>query len=205
VHLDAGAHWDQAYGQGDTTRSWFQDEATASLRMLDAAELEGDLSIIDVGGGASTLIDSLLERGYLDLTVLDVSATGLETAQRRLGGRADRVEWIVTDLLTWKPARHYRVWHDRAVFHFLTHADQREQYLSRLRSATEIGSIAIIGCFAPDGPESCSGLPTVRFDAEGLAAQFGNEWRLEHADRKEHFTPSGAMQPFTWAQFTRLA
>jgi hypothetical protein len=196
-------HWDSAYAQGERTRSWFEEHPNASLRMLDAAGVTPRDSVVDVGGGASPLVDALLDRGHRDLTVLDISDIALRVARRRLGEAERGVEWIVTDLLSWSPPRTYGVWHDRAVFHFVTaEADQR-RYLAALQAATQTGSAAIFGCFAPDGPDSCSGLPVARHSADDLAAILGNDWTLVATEREHHHTPAGATQPFTWAAFRR--
>jgi len=197
------ALWDGAYDLGDVTRSWYQELPTQSLRMVAAAGVASADSVIDVGGGASTLVDGLLARGFHDITVLDISATGLQVAQHRLANDASRVQWIVADLLTWVPARTYAVWHDRAVFHFMTSASAQGKYLKVLHAATTPGSVAVIGCFALDGPRSCSGLPVVRYDAVGLTQQLGEGWALIHDERQDHATPAGAVQPFTWAAFRR--
>jgi hypothetical protein len=176
-----------------------------SLRMLDTAGVSAADGVVDVGGGASTLVDALLERGYRDLTVLDISDAGLRTAQRRLAAAAQDVCWLVEDLLTWRPGRNYQVWHDRAVFHFLTSGAAQDRYRDALTDATAIGAVAIFGTFAPDGPPRCSGLPVARYSPESLAYVLGQRWRLAHHDREEHSTPAGAIQPFTWAVFRRLS
>jgi hypothetical protein len=150
-------HWDLTYAQGDRTRSWFQYYPGASLRMLDAAGVTPRDSVIDIGGGASLLVDALLNGGHEDLAVLDVSAAGLRIAQGRLGPAQHTVKWIVADILTWTPQRAYAAWHDRAVFHFITAEQDKHGYLTALSAATKPGSVAIFGCFAPDGPQSCSG------------------------------------------------
>ncbi|MGH7910824.1 MAG: class I SAM-dependent methyltransferase [Candidatus Dormibacteraceae bacterium] len=199
----AGADWDAIYAQGETTRSWFQVEPVPSLRMLDRVGVSPEHGVIDVGGGASTLVDALLRRGFGDLTVLDISATGLRLAQDRLGAAAAGVRWIVADLLDWQPSRTYAVWHDRALFHFLTARPAQDRYLETLRAATAPGSVAIVGCFALDGPPSCSGRSVARYDAPGLAEQLGAGWSPLQEDRLEHATPAGASQPFTWAAFRR--
>lgn len=149
------------------------------------------------------LVDVLVSRGFSDLSVLDISPVGLDTAKARLGADAHRVSWLVTDLRTWQPGRTYRVWHDRAVFHFLTTVEARARYTDTLRAATDAGSVAVFGCFALDGPESCSGLPVARYDAAALAEQLGPEWTLIAQAREEHRTPGGGIQPFTWASFRR--
>jgi trans-aconitate methyltransferase len=193
------SHWDDTYAAGDTTRSWFQQQPGMSLRMLDAAGVQPDASVIDVGGGASPLAGALLERGFGDVTVLDISAAGMAYARRRLGARTDQVRWLVADVRTWEPGRRYRVWHDRAVFHFLTSAEDREQYLGVLEAATEPGAVAVFGCFAPDGPQQCSGLPVARYSATEVADELGSQWVLVSQAREEHHTPAGVIQPFTWA------
>jgi SAM-dependent methyltransferase len=202
-HAAAAAHWDGAYALGDTDRSWFQDQPSMSLQMLDAAALSPGNSVVDVGAGASRLADRLLDRGFTDVSVLDISAAGLQYAQRRLGPRARHVDWIVTDILSWRPPRRYQAWHDRAVFHFLTTSAGQQRYLQTLDAATAEHAAAIFGCFAPDGPPRCSGLPVARYDPEELAARLGPHWSLIARAREEHATPGGAVQPFTWTAFRR--
>jgi trans-aconitate methyltransferase len=196
-------HWDEAYGHGDTTRSWYQNQPAYSLQVLDRCDATRDDSLIDVGGGAATLVDALLARGHTDLSVLDISAAALSTAQHRLDGDAARVQWLVADLLTWQPERTYDAWHDRAVFHFLTTQHERRSYLRALEAATASGALLVIATFAPEGPSHCSGLPVARYSARDLAAEFGDGWRLLVEDREEHTTPSGAVQPFTWVALRR--
>jgi trans-aconitate methyltransferase len=200
---DPARHWDDAYAQGAGTRSWFQEEPAMSLRMLDAAGVSAGDSVLDVGGGASPLASALLGRGFTDVTVLDISAAGLRYAQRRLGPQAKRVRWLVADVLTWRPQRRYQVWHDRAVFHFLTASRDRLRYLDTLDSATAAGAVVAVGCFALDGPQHCSGLPVARYGPRELAAELGGGWTLAARDREEHLTPAGVTQPFTWAAFQR--
>jgi hypothetical protein len=192
------SHWDDAYAAGETTRSWFQTSPDVSLRMLDAAGVTADDSVVDVGGGASPLAGALLERAFRDITVLDISAAGMAYARQRLGDRAERVEWLVADVRAWEPWRRYRVWHDRAVFHFLTTAEDRRQYLQAMDAATEVDGIAVFGCFAPDGPRHCSGLPVARYSSLDLADQLGTRWMLIGHAREEHVTPGGIIQPFCW-------
>jgi len=139
----SSAHWDRIYARGDTTRSWYQAEPVASLAMLDAAGVSPHDSVIDVGGGASTLVDELLRRGFADVSVLDISPAGLALARRRLGADAARVRWLVQDVLAWRPPRRYQVWHDRAVFHFLTTDDARRRYLRALHAATGAHALAV--------------------------------------------------------------
>jgi len=203
--MDAADHWDRAYREGERTRSWFESEPVGSLRMFQLAGVSPADGVIDAGGGASTLVDALLERGFDDVTVLDVSATGIQAAQRRLGPSAGRVRWVVADLRNWRPARTYQVWHDRAVLHFLTAGADRQSYLETLTASTAAGAVAIFATFAPDGPHQCSGLPVARYSAHDLAALLGGRWSSVVDDREEHVTPAGAVQPFVWAVFRRTA
>jgi hypothetical protein len=201
----AAVRWDAAYAQGDETRSWFEEYSTMSLRMLAAASVPPAGALIDVGGGTSPLTRALLDLGYSDLTVLDVSVTALQHAQDRLGSRADQARWLAADILTWSPPRTYQTWHDRAVFHFLTTREHQQRYLSALDTATSPGATAVFGCFAPDGPQRCSGLPVARYSPAQLARQIGPRWRLISQDREEHVTPAGTTQPFTWAALRRMS
>ena len=199
----AAAHWDAAYAQGDDTRSWFEEHPAMSLRMLDSAGVSAADALIDVGGGASPLSGALLDRGFGDLTVLDISAAGMQHARDRLGSRADQVHWLIADVLSWHPQRHYRAWHDRAVYHFLTIDEHRQQYLHTLNTATASGAIAVFGCFAPDGPQHCSGLPVARYSPAQLVRRIGTKWLLTGQEREEHITPAGTIQPFTWVALRR--
>ena len=199
------SHWDDAYAQGETTRSWFEEQPDMSLRMLGSAGVSAADAVIDVGGGASSLAQALLDGGFRDITVLDVSVTGMQYARRHLGPRAEQVRWVTADVLTWQPGRRYRAWHDRAVFHFLTTARQRRNYMHTLSAATDPSAVAVFGCFAPDGPEQCSGLPVARYSPAQLADELGSEWRLISQDREEHSTPAGLIQPFTWVALRKQA
>src|SRR3974390_429936 len=193
-HAQAAAHWDAAYAQGDDTRSWFEKHPAMSLRMLDSAGVSAADALIDVGGGASALSGALLDRGFGDLTVLDISAAGMQHARDRLGSRADQVHWLIADVLSWHPQRHYRAWHDRAVYHFLTIDEHRRQYLHTLNTATAPGAIAVFGCFAPNGPQHCSGLPVARYSPAQLARQISTKWLLISQEREEHTTPAGTIR-----------
>jgi hypothetical protein len=201
AHRDGVSHWDDVYAGGDASRSWFQACPLMSLKMLDAAGVTASDSLIDVGGGASRLAGVLLGRGFRDITVLDISVTGMRYAQDHLGEQAQQVQWLAADVLAWEPHRRFRVWHDRAVFHFLTSPPGQHRYLSVLDAATETGAVAVFGCFAPDGPDRCSGLPVARYDIPALAGHLGQAWTLCAGDHEEHITPGGMMQPFTWAAF----
>jgi len=199
----AAAHWDAAYAQGDDTRSWYEEHPHMSLRMLGAARVSAADAVIDVGGGASPLTRVLLDRGFGDLTVLDISAAGIQHARACLGPRANQVHWLTADVLSWNPRRRYQAWHDRAVYHFLTSDEHRQQYLRTLDAATAPGAIAVFGCFAPDGPQYCSGLPVARYSPAQMACQVGAKWLLLSQDREEHITPAGTIQPFTWIALRR--
>lgn len=201
---DRRRHWDEVYVSKDETGvSWFQDVPEVSLELIDALGATPDAAIIDVGGGASRLVDALLARGFGDLTVLDLSSAALAASRARLGGMAGRVAWIAADVCAWEPARTYDVWHDRAAFHFLTEASDQAAYVARLRRALRPGGHVVIGTFAPDGPQRCSGLPVMRHDSDSLARVIGPEFALVAHRRHEHRTPAGAIQRFQFSVFRR--
>jgi rhodanese-related sulfurtransferase len=162
-----------------------------------------DRSVIDVGGGASPLAARLLERGFRDVTVLDVSGQAISAARERLGSRAQEVRLLQEDVCSWRPDRHFDLWHDRAAFHFIVEADERRRYLETLDRALAPDGAVVIATFARDAPDRCSGLPVVRYDTRGLAAWLGRGFELVAERREEHRTPSGALQPFAWAAFRR--
>ena len=190
-------HWDGVYlAKAPEEVSWFQREPEVSLRLLAGLPVG---SLVDVGAGASLLGDRLVDRGW-DVTLLDVSGEALAVVRRRLGERAS---YLVADVLSWQPDRRYDVWHDRAVFHFLTEEADRARYSATAARAVAPGGALVLGVFASDGPESCSGLPTTRWSADALATALGDDWRLEHDEREEHTTPWGVVQPFTWVVLRR--
>jgi SAM-dependent methyltransferase len=197
-------HWEKAYSsKAEREVSWFQETPGPSLDLLRVAGAERESEIIDIGGGASRLVDALVDAGFARVTVLDLSEAALATTKSRLGARADRVRWIVADVTAWQPRQQYDVWHDRAAFHFLTEAADQDAYLERLRSALRPGGHAIIGTFALDGPEKCSGLPVVRRDGAGLSRLLGDEFLLIDERRHDHVTPWGATQRFQFSTFRR--
>lgn len=202
---DRQKHWTRVYEtkQADSV-SWFQVEPAPSLAALDRLRLDPSSAFIDIGGGASNLVDELLRQGWTDLTVLDIAEPALDVSRGRLGQDAGTVHWEVADITAWRPPRHYDVWHDRAVFHFLTDVGQRQAYRRALEAGLVPGGHLIIATFALDGPERCSGLPVRRYDAPGLAAELGPAFRLIDTWREEHVTPGGASQSFTWCTFERL-
>jgi SAM-dependent methyltransferase len=196
-------HWEGVYRSKPAVEtSWYQAEPSTSLAMIRRTGARHDQGLIDVGGGASLLVDHLLELGFRDLTVLDLSAEAMEQAQRRLGATARPVQWVVADVTEYSPQRHFEVWHDRAAFHFLTDPRDRERYVGVLRSALRPGGQAIIAAFAPDGPERCSGLEIVRYDADALGAILGDAFRLVEERRETHRTPLGREQRFGFFRFT---
>jgi SAM-dependent methyltransferase len=195
-------HWHDVYTDKQPEAvSWYQATPAPSLAALDRFEAQPSQSLIDIGGGASTLVDALLARGWEDVTVLDIAAPALAAVQARLGQRAAEVTWQVTDITAWRPARRYDIWHDRAVFHFLTTPAERDAYVRALGAGLAQGGLAIIATFALDGPEKCSGLPVERYDAEKLVQTLGPKFHLEASWREEHLTPWGASQAFTWCVF----
>jgi trans-aconitate methyltransferase len=201
---DRESHWENVYVTKDETAvSWFEESPGLSLDFLARAGAGTNSAIIDIGGGASRLVDALLARGHGDLTVLDLSAAALKAAAARLGGLAGKVEWIAADVTTWTPPRQYDVWHDRAAFHFLMDEADRAAYTSRLEQALRPGGHAIIATFAPDGPEKCSGLPVQRHDAESLGRALGAAFALVHTERHIHTTPWGSEQRFQFSLFRR--
>lgn len=201
--MDTQAHWDKAYTEkSDNQLSWFQDVPARSLAMIAAASSHG--SVIDVGGGASRLADALLDAGYADVTVLDISQAALDRAQARLGARAAQMRWICADIARWVPDRAWDVWHDRAVFHFLIERKAQDAYIAALTAATHPGSAVILSTFALDGPERCSGLPVQRYSAEALAARLGAGFALTDQAAERHVTPWGSIQSFTYAAFRRM-
>jgi trans-aconitate methyltransferase len=205
---DASArdHWETVYTTKEETGvSWFQDNPSPSLELIEQLKPASDASIIDVGGGASRLVDALLERGFRRPTVLDISQAALDLACLRLGRRASYAQWIVEDVREWEPSRRFDIWHDRAAFHFLVKAPDRAAYIARLKQALRPGGYAIIATFAPDGPEKCSGLPVYRTDARGLAEELGEAFKLVESKTHDHVTPQNSSQRFQFSVFQRRA
>jgi SAM-dependent methyltransferase len=197
-----GRHWDRRYADaGATGVSWYQPEPALSLSLIDRLRVPKRAPVIDVGGGASLLVDRLLALGYTDLSVLDVSSTALEMAHRRLGDSTP-VRFLREDIMTWQPERQYALWHDRAVFHFLTHDPEQAKYLTIMRRTLTDSGALIIATFASDGPERCSGLPVARYDATGLERLLDG-FTVVESRREEHLTPGGTVQPFTWIAANR--
>jgi SAM-dependent methyltransferase len=202
------AHWENVYTTKDEKEvSWFQENPAPSLELIALAGLSADAAIIDIGGGASRLVDVLVERKIGRITVLDLSAAALDAAKerlkQRLGDGEAGVEWVVADVTTWEPPQTYDLWHDRAAFHFLTDASDRAAYVRHLKKAVRSGGHVIIGTFALDGPERCSGLPIMRYDEKMLGAILGTSFRLIDSRRHDHTTPWGVVQRFQFSTFRR--
>jgi 2-polyprenyl-3-methyl-5-hydroxy-6-metoxy-1,4-benzoquinol methylase len=200
--LQAREHWQQMYStRQEQELSWFEAAPGISLELLLTPQLDKDAQVLDVGGGASRLVDALLDRGFTQPTVLDISEAALEKSKLRLDGRASDVHWIIADITSWEPDVKYRAWHDRAVFHFLTTAEQRFAYRSTLGKAVAPGGTVVIGTFALDGPERCSGLPVQRYSPESLAAELGRSFSLTTVRWVDHATPAGKVQRFQFSRF----
>jgi trans-aconitate methyltransferase len=197
-------HWENVYAtKAENEVSWFQRTPTQSLELMTCAGAIPQMGVVDIGGGASRLVDSLVAMNFRDITVLDLSESALAAAKARLGGRADHVAWVVADVTSWEPHRTYDLWHDRAAFHFLTEERDRAAYIARLTKSLKLGGHAIIATFAPDGPERCSGLPVMRYDAESLGLALGGTFELIETRRDEHLTPWGSKQRFQFSMFRR--
>jgi SAM-dependent methyltransferase len=201
---DRRAHWENVYATKDEHAvSWFQDKPDISLSLIRATGVTATASIVDIGGGASRLVDTLLDEGFNAITVLDLSQKALATSKARLGARGAHVRWIVADITTWEPFQTYDVWHDRAALHFLTDPEDRVAYAECVSRAVPPGGHVIIGTFAPDGPERCSGLPVVRYDAATLGELLGHSFELIESRRHDHQTPAGATQKYQFSRFQR--
>ena len=198
--MDPRTHWQKVYtAKKPTEVSWYQPTAARSLITIRRVGPDHSAAIIDVGGGASTLVDGLLADGYTRVTVLDVSGAALSEASARLANSAARVSWLEASVLDAPlPASAYGVWHDRAVFHFLTDTADRQRYVEQVRASVRPGGHVIVATFASDGPAKCSGLDVVRYTPQELYDQFGSEFQLLDSAREEHHTPTGAIQPFIY-------
>lgn len=202
---ERSSHWNTVYTtKAEDSVSWFQPVPQISLDLIGRAGATAASAIIDIGGGASALVDHLLDAGHRDVSVLDIADSALAKTRARLGPeRAGQVHWLVADIAAWKPARVYDIWHDRAVFHFLTDPADRAAYLAALRAGTKAGSQVIIGTFAADGPERCSGLPVQRYAPADLAATLGADFTVVEALPHDHRTPGGSIQKFQFSRFLR--
>jgi Methyltransferase domain len=194
------AHWDAAYAGGARAVSWFQPTATISLEVIAELGVPRDSPVLDVGGGASPLAHQLAAHGYSDLTVLDISAVALKEAQSRTTAN---ITWLCEDVLAWHPPRHFGLWHDRATLHFFTSEDETQAYVRTLNASVAPRGFVVLGTFAPDGPERCSGLPVRRYSPDELKALVGESYDPVITRRLPHVTPRGTQQAFTWAAFQR--
>jgi SAM-dependent methyltransferase len=203
-HMNGRAHWDKIYQNKTPDQlSWTEDIPVTSLAFIDSFRLSPDARIIDVGGGESRLADCLLDKGFRDITVLDISAEALRCARERLGERAGLVRWIVADIAEFSPEHPYDVWHDRATFHFLTMRPQVTRYLSSARIAVPAGGYLVIGSFSDKGPERCSGLPVHRYSEEDLTQELADGFDKLKCITEEHRTPWDAVQNFLFCSFRR--
>ena len=200
--FDRKQHWEKIYSEKDEQEtSWFQPRPETSLALIEATGEPPSAPIIDVGGGTSRLVDHLLELEQQNISVLDISGTALERSRQRLGERAAKVNWIETDLLEGNPGGPYRIWHDRAVFHFLVDEADRRRYLEQLRTHLEPGGHCIIATFGPEGPEACSGLPVQRYSPQALIETLGRAFELRETREEQHRTPAGKVQSFIYCRF----
>ena len=198
-------HWNQTYEAKGDQVSWFQLGPGRSFAMIGRAALRKTAAIIDVGAGASRLADALLADGFKDITLLDISDVALARTRARLGAAAHSLSFIVADVTQWRPERTFDLWHDRAVFHFLTTTAAQNAYIAALKEGTRPGSLILLATFALTGPETCSGLPVQRYSPDTLAQRLGRDFALEAASQETHQTPFGTSQDFTYAQFRRCA
>lgn len=202
--MERKTHWEQVYSTRKPNEvGWYQAYPEASLKLIASTGVEKSAAIIDVGGGASNLVDALLDQGYRDLTILDISAAALAATRARLGKNAEEVKWRVSDITEFAPPQQYAVWHDRAVFHFLTEPADRERYLAAARSALPPGGHLILATFALDGPLQCSGLDVVRYSVDSLRQEVGDDFELVESFGGIHLTPSMGKQSYTFCRFIR--
>jgi cyclopropane fatty-acyl-phospholipid synthase-like methyltransferase len=200
--MDRKAHWEKVYQTKDPDEvSWTQEIPQTSLDFIHSLGLKKSAKIIDIGGGDSKLVDYLLEEGFEDITVLDISAKALEKSQKRLGDKASKVKWIVSDINEFKPKTNYDVWHDRAAFHFLTAKAQINQYVTTAKNA--VTGFLIMGTFSEDGPTKCSGLETKQYNAEILSTTFKNGFEKVRCVSEDHTTPFGKQQNFLFCSFKK--
>lgn len=203
-HPEWKAHWEGIYTRKKTTEvSWYQSHPEHSLALIETAGLGSEAGIIDVGGGASTLVDHLLIAGYRNVTVLDIAQGAIRQAQARLGVQASRVTWLEHDITGYLPARRFDIWHDRAVFHFLTSEHDQSRYLAVLGKALQPDGQVIIATFAENGPGQCSGLNVVCYSPESLSHVLGPAYRLVETRTENHHTPHGGVQQFVYCRFCR--
>ena len=204
--MSSREHWEAVYaGKRPDDLSWYQADPRLSVELLKSTGQGQGARIVDVGGGASVLVDHLLEEGFQNIGVLDVSPTALRASQERLGGASAGIEWLEADILHYRAAQAWDIWHDRAVFHFLVDPQDRAWYRESLYHSVSQGGHVIVATFGPEGPCRCSGLETLRCSAEDIAEELGDGVRLVEARTEDHRTPSGVVQPFVYARMVRVA
>jgi 2-polyprenyl-3-methyl-5-hydroxy-6-metoxy-1,4-benzoquinol methylase len=200
MSMDVRTHWEKIYTlKAPDQVSWYRPHLETSLSLIKRAATDRTASIIDIGGGESTLVDDLLEQGFQNITVLDVSQAAIDVNKNRLGQKASVVQWLVADItqVELDPAV-YEVWHDRAVFHFLTVQEHRAAYVRQVARSVKPGGHVIVSTFGPEGPTKCSGLEVVRYDADSLHSEFGARFRLVESSKELHRTPFGTTQQFLY-------
>jgi len=198
--MNTKTHWETIHQTKTPSQvSWYQEHSLLSLQFITNTGVDKSGRIIDIGGGISTLVDDLLANGYENVSVLDISAASLHTAQQRLGSQAQKVNWIEADITQAQlPSQFYDVWHDRAVFHFLMNAEDRQKYVETVRHSVKQGCHVIVATFAPDGPQKCSGLEVVRYSEDSLHNEFGDDFEVVDSTRETHHTPFGTDQKFVY-------
>jgi SAM-dependent methyltransferase len=203
--MDNKAHWEKVYGtKAPESVSWYTPHLETSLNLIQKAASSKASAIIDIGGGEATLVDDLLSKGYTDISVLDISQKAIDVARERIAELADKVHWYCADITTATlPQNYFDIWHDRAVFHFLTEESQREKYIEQVMRSVKHGGYVIMSTFGLEGPEKCSGLDVVRYDAENLHGQFGKKFKLINSSTEIHNTPMGTTQQFLYC-FCRM-
>jgi 2-polyprenyl-3-methyl-5-hydroxy-6-metoxy-1,4-benzoquinol methylase len=202
---DYKSHWEGVYSEKAVEEvGWYKPDFDVSMSLIAEAASDRSARIIDIGGGASLLIDALLDEGYENLAVLDIAASALDHAKRRLGDKAAAVRWIVADITEAAELGTFDVWHDRAVFHFLVEATDPQKYANLVRRTVPVGGHVIISTFSPSGPGKCSGLNTCRYSSESLAAELGQGFELVKKESETHVTPRGKSQEFMYAMLRRV-
>ena len=203
-HPDWKDHWEQLYADKKPAEvSWYQSHPQHSLSLIGDTGIGTAASIIDVGGGASTLVDHLLTTGYRDITILDIARTAIERTQQRLADRSQQVTWVEGNITGYTPGQRFDIWHDRAVFHYLTLEHDRKRYLETLNKALKADGQVIIATFSDSGPSQCSGLEVVRYSPTSLSHALGSPFRLVETLTEEHHTPNGGLQQFVYCRFCR--
>lgn len=198
--MDRKSHWENVYQtKGRNEVSWFREHLDTSLQMITNTGVGRDAAIIDVGGGNSNLVDDLLERGYVDVSVIDISGKAISDSKGRLGRAAEQVNWLIADITDIElPANHFGVWHDRAVFHFLIDSEDRRKYVELVMRSVKLGGHIIVASFGLKGPQKCSGLDVMRYSPESMHGEFGNNFQLVECVNETHNTPSGKIQDFLY-------